>query len=118
MIKRGHVLFLLISVFIVVTAWVGFNIYHTYVTSTISQDLQTAIMPISPGFDTAALDKLKARKNVAPIYQEQPSTAPTQTIAAPISTQSGQVQTDSGLINGTVSPTAAPASTSASLKGA
>jgi hypothetical protein len=62
-------LFLSISSFIVVVAWVGFNLYHSYVTTTITPELQIQIVPINPNFDTAMLEKLKARKQVAPITE-------------------------------------------------
>lgn len=118
MIKRGHVLFLLTSVFIVVVAWVGFSIYHSYVTSTISQDLQTAILPISPGFDTTALNKLKSRKSIAPVYQLVPSTAPVQAGSGSTSTESGQLTPQVVPTTGVASPTPLSSTTSASLKGA
>lgn len=61
------ILFLAISSFIVVVAWIGFNLYHTYVTSTITPELQTSITPITADFDTATINKLKTRNQVAPV---------------------------------------------------
>jgi hypothetical protein len=61
------ILFLSISSFVVVVAWVGFNIYHSYVTTTITPDLQIQIEPIQPDFDIATIQTLKSRKQVAPI---------------------------------------------------
>lgn len=64
---RKDILFLSISSFIVVAAWIGFNLYHSHVTTTITPDLQMQIIPIQPYFDTATLQTLKTRKQVIPI---------------------------------------------------
>jgi hypothetical protein len=69
MITRGQVIFFLASIFIVVAAWVGFNVYHHFVTSTITSDLQMAITPITPDFDTSVLEKLRSRERVVPDFQ-------------------------------------------------
>lgn len=61
------ILFLSISSFVVIAAWIGFNLYHSWVTSTITPDLQVQISPINPDFDTVTLDKLKTRKQVVPV---------------------------------------------------
>lgn len=62
-------LFLAFSSFIVVTAWIGFNIYHTHVTSTITPELQTSINPITADFDSITINRLKARKQVTPLNE-------------------------------------------------
>lgn len=74
MIKRKIVtqkdfLYLAASSFVVVAAWIGFTLYHTWVTSTITPDLQIQIQPISPDFDTATIEGLKARRKVAPVFE-------------------------------------------------
>jgi len=56
-----------LSFFILVAAWVGFNLYHIYATSTISQDLQMQIIPIAPSFDTSVIQLLKTRTQVTPL---------------------------------------------------
>ena len=61
------ILFLSISSFIVIAAWIGFNIYHTHVTTTITPELQIRILPIQPEFDTATIENLKTRKQVVPV---------------------------------------------------
>jgi hypothetical protein len=81
-------LFVSISSFIVVAAWIGFNLYHTWVTTTITPDMQVQISAITPDFDTATLQKLKARKQITPINTLsnktpiEPSSAP-ETILQP-----------------------------------
>ena len=60
-------LFVSISSFIVVAFWIGFNLYHTWVTTTIAPEMQIQITSISPDFDTATLQQLKSRKQVTPI---------------------------------------------------
>lgn len=64
---QKDLLFLSISSFIVVAAWVGFNVYHSRVTTTITPELQKSIIPISADFDMATIEKIRARNKVAPI---------------------------------------------------
>lgn len=85
---QKDLLYLSISCFIVIAAWVGFHIYHVHVTSTISTDLQQQSAPIDPHFDTDLLSKLKTRQQVAPQYsalKEQTEQA-TQTTISPTTT--------------------------------
>lgn len=49
----------------VVFSMVGFNIYHSYTTSTISQDTSEAITPIPSSFNKGSLDNLRQRKSVS-----------------------------------------------------
>lgn len=56
------------SMFIVVTAWIGLNVYDSYATSTISETLQTQIIPIDGHFDLQALQRLKNRPVIEPVY--------------------------------------------------
>src|SRR5258708_7201881 len=62
--KRKNILIWLWSLVILVIFWIGFSIYHNYVTSTISQDIQQDIIQIQPTFNTNALEKLKDRHPV------------------------------------------------------
>jgi hypothetical protein len=74
---QKDILFLSISSFIVIVAWIGFNIYHIYVTSTISEDLQLQLTPISPVFDTQTIQKLQSRENINPVFEMQKTISPT-----------------------------------------
>lgn len=67
--KHKDILFILISFFVLVVAWIGFNLYHKWATSTITEDLQQQIIPIAPDFDEKALEDLKKRTKVAPMYE-------------------------------------------------
>lgn len=80
--KQKDILFLLISSFIVVVAWIGFNLYHITVTSTVSQTIQMQLSPISATFDQATIEQLKTRENIVPVYNAQTSSAPTATASA------------------------------------
>ena len=72
------ILFILISGFILTLLWIGFNLHHRWVTTTISEDMQLQIAPIAPNFDLATLEKLKKRDKVAPILDTvKPSVTPT-----------------------------------------
>lgn len=67
-ITRTDILFLSISFFAIVFVWVASNVFHEWVTTTISEDLQLQIIPIAPKFDTATIDKLKERQRVDPLF--------------------------------------------------
>ena len=68
-ITQKDILFLSASFFAIVVAWIAFNLYHTYVTTTISEDLQMQIIPIGPKFDTETIDALKSREKINPLFQ-------------------------------------------------
>jgi hypothetical protein len=69
--QRKDILFILVSSFIVVVAWIAFNIYHINITSTISQAIQLQLLPISPKFDDATMQQLKTRENIVPQFSLQ-----------------------------------------------
>lgn len=66
---QKDLLWISISIFVIVALWIGFNIHHSYVDSTITPSLQLQIAPIEPNFDTEALNKIKTRKKIVPVYQ-------------------------------------------------
>lgn len=66
--KNKDITLILVSIFIVISAWVTFNIIHSGAQSTISEDLNRNIIPINPNFDTKTIDALKKRTIVSPIY--------------------------------------------------
>jgi hypothetical protein len=74
--KQKNILFIFISSFVVVAAWVGFNLYHKWVTTTISPDLQIQINPIESSFDRDTIEKIKTRNRISPeneLDSSQPS---------------------------------------------
>lgn len=73
--KQKDILFILVSSFIVVVAWVGFNLYHIWATSTVSNDIQTQLSPIDPEFDPTVVQGLKTRENIDPLYESQSSSS-------------------------------------------
>ena len=85
-VTQKDVFFLSISMFVIVVAWIGFNLYHAWATSTISQDLQIQIIPIAPKFDTQTLDKLKTREKIEPLFGAiaEVTASPTAAIITPI----------------------------------
>jgi hypothetical protein len=68
--KQKDILFILISSFIVVVAWIGFNIYHIKVTSTVSEHIQYQLNPINPTFDQQTMQELKNRENINPLFEQ------------------------------------------------
>ena len=67
-VTQKDILFLSISFFVIVALWVGSNLYHAYVTTTISEDLQMQIIPIDGTFDTQTIDTIRQRKKVLPLF--------------------------------------------------
>ncbi|HSX09245.1 MAG TPA: hypothetical protein VLF93_03770 [Candidatus Saccharimonadales bacterium] len=66
--KQNDLLFILVSSFIVVVAWISFNIYHIIVTSTINQHIQYQLTPIDPTFSQQIMQELKTREDINPLY--------------------------------------------------
>lgn len=90
--KYKDIIILLTSAFIVVVAWVIFNIYHNLVVSTTPEDLTKDTKPINPNFDQSTIDKLNSRAKISPIYDLVPPTSLSPTITVtpqiPISLES------------------------------
>src|SRR6266480_3986223 len=89
--KRNDITFLLVSSVIVTIAWIVFSVIHATNTSTIPENLSTAIEPIAPAFDTNTITTLQGRQKIAPVYNfVQATPTPAQT-PAPISILSPSV---------------------------
>lgn len=86
--KQKDILIIIILLFIFAVAWIGGSIYHSAVSSTISETTSKDISPIAPTFDTKTIDKLKERQKIIPSF-ELKSTTPTP-IALPTPTISLQ----------------------------
>lgn len=80
--KQKEFIFLLLSIFIIVIAFIAFNIYHTSTTSTIPETLRIQIIPIAPKFNTAIIDELKLRQKITPLYSIENSSSQTSSPAA------------------------------------
>lgn len=71
--KQKDFLLILIPGFIITVLWVIFNIYHSHVTSTITDPLSIQIIPINGKFDTNTISKIKDRQKIEPLYEAQVS---------------------------------------------
>lgn len=94
--KQKNVLAIFILLFIVVVAWIGGNIYHNSVSSTIPKGVSDDIKPIKPTFDNAAINKLRQRERINPSFEVEsltptPALVPIQILPTPISTTGGQL---------------------------
>lgn len=67
---QHDITFLTASMFITICLWIGFNIYNSYVTSTIDDVLQMQIIPIEGNFDVNTIQKLKSRTKINPDFGE------------------------------------------------
>lgn len=66
--KQKDILIIIILLFISALIWIGGNIYHSAVSSTISENISKDIAPIAPTFDTKTIDKLKSREKISPSF--------------------------------------------------
>lgn len=67
--KQKDTLVIIILLFIFALAWIGESIYHSAISSTISEAINKDIAPISPTFDTETINKLKERQKTTPAYE-------------------------------------------------
>lgn len=100
--RKKNLVTLLASIFIFVFIWIGLNIYHNSVSSTITGSVNAQLSPISPSFDTKTIDKLKKRQNVTPIFESSifanPS-PPSPDISQTISSGSAEQATSGGSLS-------------------
>ena len=78
--KQKDLMLLLVPSFIMVAAWVIFNIYHSSVSSTISENLNMQIIPINPTFNMQEIDAIKKRMSVSPSYELSAAPSPQATL--------------------------------------
>ena len=116
-VTRKDILFLFISVFLVVFAWIGFSLHHRWVTSTIDEEIQLQLEPIDPTFDMQTIEELRSREDIAPLNDVDetakslsPTIAPTpplSTTITPFAPQATGVPAQTEEINGLPTPTSA-----------
>ena len=86
--KKNDILIILIPTCILVFIWIGFNIHHSAVTSTIPQATSIQIAPIIPRFDTQTIDNIKKRESINPVLElGQGQATASSTIVPPTPTQ-------------------------------
>jgi hypothetical protein len=66
--RQKEIIIILASIFVLSMIWIGFNLWHNAVTSTISQPLNADIQDISPDFNTNSIQILKKRTYIDPLY--------------------------------------------------
>jgi hypothetical protein len=69
--KQKDTLITVILLFIFVLTWIGESVYRSAVSSTIPENVSKEIAPITPTFDTNAIEKLKSREKITPAYDVQ-----------------------------------------------
>ncbi len=89
--KQKDIFYIVVSSFILVVFWIGFQLWHIQNTSKINEAVTLQSTPISPTFDTKTLEKLKQRDQVLPVFALKtasptatviPTRTPTPTITA------------------------------------
>lgn len=60
---------LLLSMLTLVTTlgWISFDVYHSYIDSTITVQEAVQIVPITPTFERATIDRVKKRQDIEPL---------------------------------------------------
>lgn len=98
--KYKNLIFLLTLSLIIVIGWVGFEIYHNSIMSTVNEDLQIQVTPIDPHFDTQVIKGLESRSHIEPAYSSSQSAVvikPTLTPTPTITVQPTASRSASGL---------------------
>lgn len=80
--KQKDILIIIVLLFIFAIAWIGSSIYHSAVSSTISENTTKDIAPIAPSFDLKTVDKLRRREKINPSFDLERVT-PTPIIVLP-----------------------------------
>lgn len=60
-IRSKDILALAVLTFITILVWIGFEAYHTAVTSTVPERLEVLVQPLSPKVSVEVVDELKTR---------------------------------------------------------
>lgn len=94
--KRKDILIIIILLFIFILVWIGESIYHSAVSSTISETTSKDISPIAPSFDTKTIDKLKKRQKITPSFELEtitptPITLPTLKVSPQSASEGGKL---------------------------
>lgn len=104
--KQNDILFILIASFVVVVAWIGFSIYHIHVTTTISEHIQSQLVPIAGTFDAKTIQSLKTREDINPIFGAQAIASQSAPVQQTQTQTQNQTQSQNQSQNtGTISPT-------------
>lgn len=80
--KQKDILYISISLFVLIFAWVVFSVLHNFMNTTISVPTEQKIAPISPNFDLQAIKKIKSRETIEPLYELKAAAQPSPVIAS------------------------------------
>ena len=90
--RQKELLVILASAFIITIFWVIFNVYHSWVTSTIKDPLTYQIIPIEGKFDNDTIEQIRERMRVDGSYEIIPAEeeiSPTPTPEVVVEEESG-----------------------------
>lgn len=63
--KDKQSIFLIVATIITVIIWIGSNLYHIAVTSTVPEDIQETIAPFNPKIDKSIFETIRNKKEVS-----------------------------------------------------
>jgi hypothetical protein len=69
--KQKNTLIIVVLLFIFVLIWIGESAYRSATNSTISEEVNQEIQPITPNFDTKTINSLKSREKIDPSFDLQ-----------------------------------------------
>jgi hypothetical protein len=98
--KNNQLIFVAIFTIVTILIWIGADLYHISVNSTIPEDMKQIVIPINPTLDTKIFEELRSKKDPADFISgtevssiSSPSAeiqvVPPTPTTAPISTNSG-----------------------------
>jgi len=93
---------------ITVSAWIGFDVYHNFTTSTISKDTAKTVIPITPTFDQEAISLVQKRQQLPVDLAGGPQAATEsarRSTPTPSATSSAQVRPTTTIVSPTATPT-------------
>ncbi len=88
--KNNNFLYLGIFTFFTVAAWVGFDLYHISISSTIPENMKQDVVPLNPALDLKIFKNIKEKKKPAE-FAEGSASASTAILPEPESTQSAEL---------------------------
>jgi|WetSurMetagenome_2_1015567.scaffolds.fasta_scaffold622566_2 hypothetical protein len=78
--KQKDIIFILASAVFVIVVWIILEVIHNSASSTISEKLNTQIIPINADFDVKTIDNIKKKEKVEPLYTITENIIPTITL--------------------------------------
>lgn len=67
--KKNDILIILGLLLIVIAVWIGISYFHATKSSTVPENISSELNPIDPNFDLKAIEAIKSRTAVNPLFE-------------------------------------------------